>query len=181
MGALTGDRRSGLDRRATRRARRAEARIHQHAARARPRQALLGRRQGRRQAAGARVRPAQHRQLRDRMARLSLHHLGQRRIARTDSTPRSWASPRTWPARKTIPSWNGSTPRSPTAPISALRAATFPALGALHRHAARLWLRRLDGRVDSRLPGGLGRRMGHGRALQLRTTAARPSPATSRS
>ena len=57
--------------------------------------------------------------------------------------------------------------RAPPAPV-----------GPARRHAARLRLRRVDGRVDPRLRGGVGRRVGLHHPARRRSTATPPSPAT---
>ena len=51
--------------------------------------------------------------------------------------------------------------------LRAVARALVPRLGAPHRHAARLWLRCLDGRLGHRLSCRLGGRARHGRALHL--------------
>ena len=61
-------------------------------------EALVGRCEGRRPAARARLRPAHHRQLHDRMARLSVQHLGHDAPCAIEMDSASWASSRKWPA-----------------------------------------------------------------------------------
>ena len=141
--------------------------VHQDDARPRPFSTLLGIGQRGRRTDRARVRPALDRQLHHRMAQLYLHAMGQHappyrfrhgtvRFRRTDG------------GQGARPGRGTQQPRTDRRGVCrSVARALVPALGALHRHAARLWLRRQHGRVDHRLSCGLGGRMGHGAPFEL--------------
>ena len=125
------------------------------------------------QVARARVRSAFGRKLRHRVARLYHQHLGHDEPAQAR------------PARARLHAGDGGlrkrSGRAEGQPgdhrrrlLRSVARPSLPALGAQDRHAARLWLRRLDGRLGDRLSVGLGGRARHGRALRRQLPRPRP-------
>ena len=155
-----------MDRCAARRARRAEAGLHRPDPDAAPRPPALRERGGRRPAGPQRPRAPQPGQLHHRVAGLPDDDVGGDREGPDHRAGRGARLHEGDGRLRGRPPHGADQPRAHRRRL--LRPVSRPPpapLGAARRHAPRLRLRRVDGRVDHRLRGRLGRRVGRGHPL----------------